>query len=97
MVFQESRLWVIFRELLGRVPWEAAMKGKDAQESWLIFKENFLRAQEQTILLDRKTGNSGRKPVWLSQEFLNELKHTKKKKKLSAHEVGTKKGNEISV
>lgn len=54
------------------------MKGKGAQESWLIFKENFLRAQEQTILLYRKTGNSGRRPAWLSQELLNELKHTKK-------------------
>lgn len=52
------------------------MKGKNAQESWLIFKENFLKAQEQTILLDRKTGNSGKRPIWLSQEFLNELKHT---------------------
>lgn len=78
-MFQESRLELIFRELLGRVPWEAAMKGKSAQESWLIFKENFLRAQEQTILLDRKAGNSGRRSVWLSQEFLNELKHTQKK------------------
>lgn len=58
------------------------MKGKNAQESWLIFKENFLRAQEQTILLDRKTENSGRVLVWLSQEFLNELKHTHKKRGL---------------
>lgn len=71
------------------------MKGKNAQESWLIFKENFLRAQEQTILLDRKTGNSGRRPVWLSQEFLNEVKHTHKNR--SAQELGTKKDNEISV
>jgi len=54
------------------------MKGKGAQESWLIFKENFLRAQEQTILLYRKTNSSGRRPAWLSQELLNELKHTKK-------------------
>lgn len=75
---RESRLWLIFRVLLGRVPWEAAMKGKGAQESWLIFKENLLRAQDQTILLYRKTGNSGRRPAWLSQEILNELKHTKK-------------------
>ncbi|GAB0176029.1 hypothetical protein GRJ2_000068100 [Grus japonensis] len=33
----------VFRDLLGRVPWDKALEGRGAQESWLVFK---LQAQE---------------------------------------------------
>jgi len=35
-----------FRDLLGRVPWDKALEGREVQESWLIFKNHFLQAQE---------------------------------------------------
>lgn len=36
----------LFRDLLGRIPSEAALKSKGDQESSLIFKDIFLRMQE---------------------------------------------------
>lgn len=38
--------FVLFRDQLGRIPWEIALEGKSAQESRLIFKDKLLRAQE---------------------------------------------------
>ena len=36
----------LFRGLLGRVRWDKALEGRRAQESWLIFKDHLLQAQE---------------------------------------------------
>ncbi|KAK4832977.1 hypothetical protein QYF61_026803 [Mycteria americana] len=36
----------LFRDLLGRVPWDKALEGRGAQESWLMFKDHLLQAQE---------------------------------------------------
>ncbi|GAB0183676.1 hypothetical protein GRJ2_000832900 [Grus japonensis] len=36
----------LFRDLLGRVPWDKALEGKGAQDSWLVFKDDLLQAQE---------------------------------------------------
>ena len=36
----------LFRDLLGKIPWETALESKGAQGSWVILKNNFLRAQE---------------------------------------------------
>ncbi|GAB0183107.1 hypothetical protein GRJ2_000776000 [Grus japonensis] len=37
----------LFRDLLGRVPWDKALEGRGAQDSWLVFKDHLLQAQEQ--------------------------------------------------
>lgn len=35
----------LFRELVGSIPWEAALKGKGAQEIWQqVFKDNLLQS-----------------------------------------------------
>ncbi|KAK4811010.1 hypothetical protein QYF61_015714 [Mycteria americana] len=39
----------LFRRLVERVPWEAALMGKGVQEGWTFFKEEVLKAQEQAI------------------------------------------------
>ena len=39
----------LFRDQLGRIPWEIALEGKGAQESRLIFKDKLLRAQKRSI------------------------------------------------
>ncbi|GAB0192044.1 hypothetical protein GRJ2_001669700 [Grus japonensis] len=39
----------LFRDLLGRVPWDKSLEGRGAQESWLVFKDHLLQAQEQCI------------------------------------------------
>ena len=36
----------LFRDLLGRVPWDKALKGRGIQENWLLFKNHLLQAQE---------------------------------------------------
>ena len=36
----------LFRGLLGRVPWDEALEGRGAQESWLIFRDHLFQAQE---------------------------------------------------
>ena len=35
-----------FRDLLGRIPWDKALEGRWAQDSWLVFKDHLLQAQE---------------------------------------------------
>ncbi|PKU48714.1 rna-directed dna polymerase from mobile element jockey-like [Limosa lapponica baueri] len=39
----------LFKSLLNRVPWEAALKGKGVQEGWTFFKEEVLKVQEQPV------------------------------------------------
>ncbi|GAB0179892.1 hypothetical protein GRJ2_000454500 [Grus japonensis] len=36
----------LFRDLLGRIPWDKALEGRGAQDIWLIFKGHLLQAQE---------------------------------------------------
>jgi len=36
----------LFRDLLGRVPWDKALEGRGAQESCLIFNDHLLQAQK---------------------------------------------------
>ena len=38
-----------FRELVNKTPWETVLMGKGAEQSWQIFKEAFLSAQELSI------------------------------------------------
>ncbi|GAB0210046.1 hypothetical protein GRJ2_003470400 [Grus japonensis] len=36
----------LFGDLLGRIPWDQALEGRGAQDSWLVFKAHLLQAQE---------------------------------------------------
>ena len=51
----------LFRELVSKTPWETVLTGKGAEQSWQIFKEAFLRAQEISIPRYRKPGKEGKK------------------------------------
>ncbi|KAM6317421.1 uncharacterized protein O3Q21_008449 [Podargus strigoides] len=55
----------LFKELVNRTPWETALKDKGAEQSWLIFKEAFHRAQELSIPRCKKLGKEGKRPAWL--------------------------------
>ncbi|KFV03752.1 hypothetical protein N340_10407, partial [Tauraco erythrolophus] len=67
-----------FRYLLARVQWDEALEGREAQESWLIFKDHLLQAQERCIPTKRKTGRKTRRPAWMNKELLDQLRHKKK-------------------
>ncbi|GAB0199978.1 hypothetical protein GRJ2_002463200 [Grus japonensis] len=67
----------LFRDLLGRVPWDKALEGRRAQDSWLIFKGHLLQAQERCIPTKRKSGKNSRRPAWMNKELLGKVKHKK--------------------
>ncbi|GAB0186361.1 hypothetical protein GRJ2_001101400 [Grus japonensis] len=66
----------LFRDLLGRVPWDRALEGRGVQKSWLVFEDHLLQAQEQCIPTKRKSGKT-RRPAWMNKELLSKLKHKK--------------------
>lgn len=49
----------LLKDLLGRMPWDRAHKGRGAQERWIILKDFVFQAQEQCIPMKRE---SGRRP-----------------------------------
>ncbi|KAM9654465.1 uncharacterized protein ACIBXB_005124 [Morphnus guianensis] len=67
----------LFRDLLGRVPWDKDLEGRETQESWLIFKDHLFQAQEQCIPVKRKSGKKARRPAWMNKELLDKLQHKK--------------------
>ena len=64
----------LFRRLVDRVPWEAALIGKGVQEGWTFFKEEVLKVQDQAVPRCRKTSRRGRRPAWLTRELWLELR-----------------------
>ncbi|GAB0208559.1 hypothetical protein GRJ2_003321600 [Grus japonensis] len=52
----------LFRDLPGRIPWDKALEGRGAQDSWLIFKGHLLQAQERCIPTKRKSSKNTKKP-----------------------------------
>ncbi|KAM9598579.1 uncharacterized protein ACIBXB_004267 [Morphnus guianensis] len=47
------------------------------QESWLIFKDHLLQAQEQCIPAKKKSGKNARRSAWMNKELLDKRKHKK--------------------
>ena len=67
----------LLRDLLGRMPWDKALERRGAQESWSVFKDHLLQAQEQCILTKRKSGRNARRPTWMNKELLAKLEQKK--------------------
>ncbi|GAB0178198.1 mitochondrial enolase superfamily member 1 [Grus japonensis] len=67
----------LFRDLLGRKPWDKAPEGRGAQDSWLIFKGHLLQAQECCIPTKRKSSKNTKRPPWMKKELLGKVKHKK--------------------
>ncbi|PKU42736.1 hypothetical protein llap_6956 [Limosa lapponica baueri] len=67
----------LFRDLLGRVPWDKALEGRGTQKSLLVLKDQFLQAQKQCIPTKSKSGKNARKPVWMNKELLDKFKHNR--------------------
>jgi len=67
----------LFRDLLGKVPWDKALEGRGAQESWLIVKDHLLQAQQRCIPAKRKSGKNAKRPAWMNMELLHKLKNKK--------------------
>ncbi|PKU38766.1 glycerol kinase [Limosa lapponica baueri] len=67
----------LFKDLLGRVPWDMVLDGRGAQESRLIFKDHLLQAQGSSILISMKSGKSVWRPAWMNNELLAKIKDKK--------------------
>ncbi|GAB0202998.1 hypothetical protein GRJ2_002765400 [Grus japonensis] len=67
----------LFRDLLGRIPWDKALEGRGAQDSWLILKAHLLQAQERCIPTKRKSSKNTKRPAWMNKELLGKVKHKK--------------------
>ncbi|GAB0203778.1 hypothetical protein GRJ2_002843400 [Grus japonensis] len=60
----------LLRRLVGRVPWEAVLKGKGVQEGWTLVQKEILKAQEQAVPMCQKTSWQGRRLAWLNRAAL---------------------------
>ncbi|GAB0203869.1 mitochondrial enolase superfamily member 1 [Grus japonensis] len=67
----------LFRDLLGRIPWDKALEGRGAQDSWLIFKHHLLQAQERCIPTKRKSSKNTKRRPWMNKELLGKVKQKK--------------------
>ncbi|GAB0210120.1 mitochondrial enolase superfamily member 1 [Grus japonensis] len=67
----------LLRDLLGRIPWDKALEGRGAQESWLIFKGHLLQAQQRCIPTKRKSSKTTKRPPWMNKDLLGKLKQKK--------------------
>ena len=46
----------LFKELLDEISWEEDLRDKGVEQSWLLYKDVFLRVKELFIPLDKKAG-----------------------------------------
>ncbi|KAK4810519.1 LOW QUALITY PROTEIN: hypothetical protein QYF61_004482, partial [Mycteria americana] len=67
----------LFKELVDGTPWETALRDKGAEQSWQLFKDVFLRVQELSVLMCKKSGKEGRRPAWLSKDLLLKVQRKK--------------------
>jgi len=63
---------------LARYLGNKALEGRGAQESWLIFKDHNLQAQERCIPTKRKSDKKNRWPAWMNNEVLDKVRHKKR-------------------
>ncbi|KAK4811192.1 hypothetical protein QYF61_019823 [Mycteria americana] len=59
----------LFKGLVDGTPWEIALRDNEEEQSWQL-KDIFLRAQELSIPMCKKSGKEGRRPAWLSKDLL---------------------------
>ncbi|GAB0183226.1 hypothetical protein GRJ2_000787900 [Grus japonensis] len=59
----------LFRDLLGGIPWDKALEGRGAQDSWLIFKGHLLQAQGRCIPTKSKLSKNTKRPPWMNKEL----------------------------
>ncbi|XP_064918707.1 ubiquitin-conjugating enzyme E2 K isoform X1 [Columba livia] len=62
----------LFKQLLREILWARLLEGKGT--SWLMFRNCFYQAQDQSILTSRKSRKGTRRPAWLNRELLGKLK-----------------------
>ncbi|KAM9168311.1 very low-density lipoprotein receptor-like [Mergus octosetaceus] len=67
----------LFKELVDEIPWDTVLRDRGSDQSWQLFKDIFLRAQELSIPMCNKSSREGRKPVRLRNDLLVKLRQKK--------------------
>jgi len=67
----------LFNKLLDEILWKTVLRNIGMEESWQLFKDTFLKAQELSIIQHRKSSAGGKKPAWLSKDLLVKLREKK--------------------
>ena len=67
----------LLRDLLDRISWDKALEGRGAQDSWSVFKDHLLLAQERCIPTKRNSDRNSRRPTWMNKELLAKFKQKK--------------------
>jgi len=62
----------LFKEF-AKISWDAVLKDKDVEESWILFMDAFL-SQVLSVPLKKTAGRGGRKSVWLSKYLVGKLR-----------------------
>jgi len=53
------------------------LEERGGQESWLMFKDYFLHAQESSIPMKKRSGKNARRAMWMNKMLLAKLRHKK--------------------
>ncbi|PKU37596.1 rna-directed dna polymerase from mobile element jockey- hypothetical protein [Limosa lapponica baueri] len=69
--------FALCRDLLVGIPWHVVQETKEVQGSYLILRNPFYQAQEQSIPKFRKSSQGSRGHAWINKELLIKLKHEK--------------------
>lgn len=67
----------LFKDVITGIPWRIALE-REAQESWLVFKDHLLQTEDGSILTKRKSSENVRKLAWMHKMVLAKLDHKKK-------------------
>lgn len=67
----------LFKDVITGIPWRIALE-REAQESWLVFKDHLLQTEDGSILTKRKSSENVRKLAWMHKMVLGKLDHKKK-------------------
>jgi len=49
----------MLKDLLDEIPWKAVLRDNEVEQSWQLFKDIFLRTQELSIPMCKKSGMRG--------------------------------------
>lgn len=78
MILNFGRINFQFLEGVGECdPLGNCLRDKGTDQSWQLFKATFLRAQELSISVYKKSGKAGWKLAWLSSYLLLSLRSKK--------------------
>lgn len=65
--------FVLFRDLLGRIPWDKPLEVREVQESSLIRKDHFLKSLK--LVHPEQQESCAKSPVCMNKKLLAKLKH----------------------